>query len=238
MNNMWQETKKGLYKKFVFDNFDAAWRFMGRVAEIAKQLNHHPLWINNYNEVEIWLISHDQGNTITNVDNDMARDIDALYSGEIKPARKDKDDSVVRLPREVKIHTDGGSRGNPGPSASGFVILDSNGNTLVDRGVYLGITTNNQAEYTALKLALEAARKGGAREVRVFMDSMLVVNQMRGIYKIKNRDLWPIHGAIKEIISHFDKISFTQVPRELNKLADHAVNRALDEQLGTHKADL
>lgn len=235
---MWQETDKGLYKKFIFKDFNAAWRFMNNVAEIARQLNHHPLWTNNFNEVEIWLISHDQGNIITDTDNEMAKDIDSLYSDEVKPIEKERGDNVVRLPRAVKIHTDGGSRGNPGPSASGFVILDSNGNTLVDKGVYLGITTNNQAEYTALKLALEAARKGGARDVQVFMDSMLVVNQMKGIYKIKNRDLWPIHGAIKEIASHFDKISFTQVPRELNRLADHAVNRALDEQLGTHKADI
>lgn len=234
---MWQETEKGLYKKFIFKGFDEAWRFMTGVSDIAKQLDHHPLWINSFNEVEIWLTSHDQGDSITDLDREMARDIDYLNSEKVLAVKKSSVESVVRLPREVKIHTDGGSRGNPGPSASGFVILDKSGNKLVDRGVYLGITTNNQAEYTALKLALEAAKKGGAREVQVFMDSMLVVNQMKGIYKIKNRDLWPIHGAIKEIAAYFDKISFTQVPRELNKLADRSVNRALDKQLGTHKAD-
>jgi ribonuclease HI len=98
--------------------------------------------------------------------------------------------------------------------------------------VYLGVTTNNQAEYTALKLGLEAALKAGAREVDVYMDSLLVVNQMRGIFKIKNRDLWPVHDAIKELVVKFAKVHFTHVPREHNKLADAAVNRALDEHLG------
>ncbi len=133
--------------------------------------------------------------------------------------------------RKVKIYTDGGSRGNPGPSASGFVIIDpSTDKVLVDKGVYLGVTTNNQAEYLALKYALEEAQKMGAREADIYLDSMLVVNQMKGIFKVKNRDLWPIHDAIKQLMGSFKQVSFTHVPRELNKLADSAVNRALDEQ--------
>jgi ribonuclease HI len=103
---------------------------------------------------------------------------------------------------------------------------------LVDKGVYLGITTNNQAEYTALKLALEECKKLGAREVDVYMDSLLVINQMKGIFKVKNRDLWPIYESIKQYVKdNFKKVSFTHVPRELNKLADAAVNRALDAQI-------
>ncbi len=105
-------------------------------------------------------------------------------------------------------------------------------NVLVDKGVYLGVTTNNQAEYTALKLALEECLKMGVHEVQVYMDSLLVVNQMKGIFKIKNRDLWPIHEAIQQLAKQFQKISYSHVPREFNKLADAAVNRALDEQLG------
>ena len=132
----------------------------------------------------------------------------------------------------VKIFADGGSRGNPGPSASGFVVLDMEDTVLVDQGVYLGITTNNQAEYTALKLALEACVKIRAKEVDVYMDSLLVVNQMRGIFKIRNRDLWPIHQAVVDLVKKFEHVDFNHVPRELNKLADAAVNRALDEQLG------
>lgn len=138
---------------------------------------------------------------------------------------------VSRPPRQLKIYTDGGSRGNPGPSASGFVIVDAaTGTVLVDKGIYLGVTTNNQAEYLALKYALEEASRMGARELKVYMDSMLVVNQMRGIFKIKNRDLWPVHQMIKDSLEKFDKVSFDHIPREQNYLADAAVNRALDEQ--------
>lgn len=131
----------------------------------------------------------------------------------------------------VVIYADGGSRGNPGPSASGYVIYGDHQDMLAYRGVYLGITTNNQAEYTALKLALEEAKTLGAHNVNVYMDSLLVINQMRGLYKVKNRDLWPIHDVVAQLVHQFKKVSFTQVPRETNKLADAAVNRVLDEQL-------
>jgi len=137
--------------------------------------------------------------------------------------------------QRVQVYADGGSRGNPGPSASGYVIYDDEHNELIYRGVYLGVTTNNQAEYTALKLALEDAKRFGAREVEVYMDSMLVVNQMKGIFKVKNRDLWPIHDALKELTRQFKHITFTHVPRELNRLADAAVNEALDKQLDIHR---
>ena len=134
--------------------------------------------------------------------------------------------------KKVKIFADGGSRGNPGPSASGFVIINpETDEVLVDKGVYLGVTTNNQAEYLALKYALEAVQKMGAREVDVYLDSMLVVNQMKGIFKIKNRDLWPIHDAIRDLTASFKRVSFTHIPREHNGLADAAVNRALDSHL-------
>lgn len=132
--------------------------------------------------------------------------------------------------KQVKLFADGGSRGNPGPSASGYALLDMNDNVIKKSGVYLGITTNNQAEYQALKFGLEEAQKMGVREVDVYMDSMLVVNQMKGIFKVKNRDLWPIHQAIKEQLSLFKKVTFTHVPRELNKLADGEVNEVLDAE--------
>jgi ribonuclease HI len=130
---------------------------------------------------------------------------------------------------EFRLYADGGSRGNPGPSASGFAIMNPDGQVVVKKGVYLGVTTNNQAEYQALKLGLEEALRMGTRDVQVYMDSLLVINQMLGIFKVKNRDLWPIHSAIKELTPKFKHISFTHVPRELNKIADAAVNEALDE---------
>ena len=136
----------------------------------------------------------------------------------------------------VKVYADGGSRGNPGPSASGYIIVNPNTNkVLVDKGVYLGITTNNQAEYLALKYALEEAAKMGIHEVDAYMDSMLVVNQLKGTFKVKNRDLWPIHESVKELIGGLKKFSITHIPREMNRLADAAVNRAMDEELGTSR---
>jgi ribonuclease HI len=128
----------------------------------------------------------------------------------------------------VIIYTDGGSRGNPGPSASGFVIMDESERVLHEGGMYLGITTNNVAEYHGVSLALEKALAMGARTVDVRMDSLLVVNQMNGTYQIKNRELWPIHEHIKELITKLDKVTFTHVRREYNQLADGMVNKILN----------
>ncbi len=133
------------------------------------------------------------------------------------------------IAKEVVVYTDGGSRGNPGPSASGFVIFTTDGDLLFEGGKYLGITTNNQAEYQAVKFGLEKALELGARVVNFRMDSLLVTNQLTGVYKIKNRDLWPIHSSIKEFAKGLDKVTFTHVRREFNKDADAMVNKILDQ---------
>jgi ribonuclease HI/pterin-4a-carbinolamine dehydratase len=226
---MWQETKHGLYKQFNFENFKQAWVFMTQVAELAEEFQHHPRWENEWNVVQIWLITHEGEQKITDKDHQLADAIDAITD---KNKQKVSPETAPH-PDKVKVFTDGGSRGNPGPSASGFVILNMEDTILVDKGVYLGITTNNQAEYTALKLALEECYKMGIKDVEVYMDSLLVVNQLKGIFKVKNRDLWPIHDAIQKMSKNFEHISFSHVPREFNKLADAAVNRALDDHLGT-----
>lgn len=158
---------------------------------------------------------------------------------EFTPVKKqlDKtDEEITTHITEVKLFADGGSRGNPGPSAAGYVLYDMNDSMLGREGVYLGITTNNQAEYLALKLGLEAAKRHGARVVHVFLDSLLVVNQMTGKFKVKNRDLWPIHEAIKELVATFETVQFTHVPRELNKEADDAVNEAMDGEIEKQNA--
>ncbi len=202
---------------------------------MAEEYQHHPRWENEWSVVQIWLITHEGERKITEKDHEMADAIDELYHEE-GPQGAQEADPVVH-PEKVKIFGDGGSRGNPGPSASGFVVLDMEDNVLVDKGIYLGVTTNNQAEYTSLKLALEECKKMRVKEVQVYMDSLLVVNQMKGIFKVKNRDLWPIHQAIKELASQFDHVTYDHVPREFNKLADAAVNRALDEHLGITPVD-
>jgi len=225
---MWKPTKHGLYKQFNFENFKAAWAFMEAVAQLAEEFQHHPRWENEWSVVQIWLITHEGGQKITDRDHEMAAAIDEIYA---KKAPGEKLADPNAHPEEAKVFADGGSRGNPGPSASGFVVLDLEDNVLVDKGVYLGVTTNNQAEYTALKLALEECITLDVKRVQVYMDSLLVVNQIKGTFKVRNRDLWPIHDAIKQLIPKFREISFSHVPREFNKLADAAVNRALDQQL-------
>ncbi len=230
---MWQETKHGLFKQFTFINFKEAFDFMKQVADIAEEQNHHPRWENEWNVVKIWLVTHEQKTHITDKDRRLADSIDALMK-EGRPISEWSEELDNKVSR-IKLYADGGSRGNPGPSASGFVLFDEEDKILEDKGVYLGITTNNQAEYTALKLGLEAAKARQASEVDVYMDSLLVVNQMKGSFKVRNRDLWPIHSAIKDLIHQFKRVNFTHVPRELNKKADAAVNRALDEALGIKK---
>jgi mutator protein MutT len=126
------------------------------------------------------------------------------------------------------LYSDGGSRGNPGPSASGFVVMNQNQDVLHQGGMYLGITTNNQAEYHGVRLGLEKALEMGAKTVDFRLDSLLVVNQLNGIYKIKNRDLWPINERIKELATQFDKVTFNHVKREFNQLADGMVNKILN----------
>ena len=205
---------------------------MQRVAEATEQADHHPRWQNDLNVVDIWLATNEGGLRITERDHELAQTIDALVDLQAAHQTEVLDVKKSTIVTEVQLYADGGSRGNPGPSASGYVILDMDDQIILRHGEYLGVTTNNQAEYQALKLGLEhAAHDFQAREVHVYMDSMLVVNQMKNIFKIKNRDLWPIHNACVELVKKFNKVTFDHVPRELNKLADAEVNQAMDKAL-------
>lgn len=133
--------------------------------------------------------------------------------------------------RKLLVYTDGGSRGNPGPSAAGYVIFDDTGTVIHEGGAFLGITTNSQAEYQAVKLALEKAQDLGAEDIEMRLDSLLVVNQMKGVYAVRNRDLWPIHEYILNLVKRFKRVRFIHVKREDNRLADGMVNRILDSRL-------
>lgn len=124
--------------------------------------------------------------------------------------------------------TDGGSRGNPGPSAIGVVIKNSHEKTIESFGRYIGDTTNNQAEYRALVAALEAVSRIGATEVQCFLDSELVVKQMNREYRVRDADLQPHFVKIWNLSQKFKRISFHHVPRGRNKEADALVNKALD----------
>lgn len=221
---MWQTVDNKLYQKFEFEDFGQATEFINKVAAIAQQMNHHPTMQNTYNTVELWLSTHDADDTVTEKDQQFADQVDKLFA---KPKAAQQG---VLFPKEMKLYGDGGSRGNPGPSALGFVLMNMDDQVLFEKGVYLGITTNNQAEYQSLKQGMEEALKQGVRELHVYMDSLLVVNQMKGVFKVKNRDLWPVHQAIKELAGQFKKVTYSHVPRELNKLADAQVNICLDAQ--------
>lgn len=126
------------------------------------------------------------------------------------------------------LYTDGGSRGNPGRSAAAYVIMD-NSEIIATGGEFLGITNNAQAEYHSLRLGLEAALELGIGALSVKMDSLMVVSQIKGLYKIKTRDLWPVYAKIKQLARKFDKIDISHVRRESNKAADQKVNQILDE---------
>ena len=130
----------------------------------------------------------------------------------------------------AKLFTDGGSRGNPGPSAIAFVICKLDDSVVEKSGEYIGDTTNNQAEYQALKMGLKRAQELGAKKLIVNMDSELVVKQVNGLYKIKNAELLPHYTDIKQLAKDFDQITFQHVPRALNAIADKEVNRILDKE--------
>ncbi|MDO8591492.1 MAG: 4a-hydroxytetrahydrobiopterin dehydratase [bacterium] len=219
---MWQEKDKQLYKKFEFKDFKDAFDFMTKVAAVAEAQNHHPRWQNEYNKVEVWLGTHLEGK-ITHKDKVLAEAIDEIYEGE-KTMPGDL--------KNAKLFTDGGSRGNPGPSAGAFVICKMDDNVVEKAGFYIGITTNNQAEYQALLKGLQRTQALGVRKLNVFMDSELIVKQLKGLYKVKNKGLEPLHRQTKGLAASFEEISFNHVPRALNKEADSEVNRILDEKAG------
>jgi ribonuclease HI len=123
---------------------------------------------------------------------------------------------------------DGGSRGNPGPAASGIVLYDERGIVVREVGEYLGIATNNVAEWTALIIGLETAAALGVSALEVRMDSELVVKQVNGIYKVKHPALIPLHAKARTLVRKFAMIHIAHVRRNQNAAADAVVNAVLD----------
>lgn len=132
------------------------------------------------------------------------------------------------------IHADGGSRGNPGPAGAGAMIRDALGNSVASVSQFLGVRTNNFAEYEAVILALEALAKlvspakRGETEVAVKMDSELVVKQMRGEYKVRHPVLKEQHTRLAQAVATFKSVLFSHVPRAENSDADALANAAMD----------
>ncbi|MGI6373947.1 MAG: ribonuclease HI family protein [Patescibacteria group bacterium] len=126
------------------------------------------------------------------------------------------------------IFSDGGARGNPGPAGIGAVIYNEKKEVLATISQYLGETTNNQAEYHALLVALKKAQELGADQVECFLDSELVVKQLNLEYKIKSKELAPLFLEVYNLSWEFVGISFTHIPREQNTVADKLANQAMD----------
>jgi ribonuclease HI len=129
---------------------------------------------------------------------------------------------------KVTVHVDGGARGNPGPAAAACVVSTTGGEVLDEATELLGSVTNNVAEYRALLLGLARARALGAGEVEVVNDSELIAKQVRGLYKVKHKDMKPLHAKAMAALRGFEKWSIRSVPRAQNAEADALVNQALD----------
>lgn len=126
------------------------------------------------------------------------------------------------------IYTDGGARGNPGPAGIGAAIYDEHKKMVAEVSEYLGVATNNQAEYKALIAAFRKAADLGAKELDCYLDSELVVKQLKGEYRVKDKDLAKLFLDIHNLSLSFKHISYTHIPRERNKEADRLANEAMD----------
>ena len=129
---------------------------------------------------------------------------------------------------KATLWTDGGARGNPGPAAFAYVLEADDGTVLEARGEAIGTATNNVAEYSALVAGLRGAAAVGVRELEVRSDSELMVKQMRGEYRVKNRDLQTLFLDASRAARDVGSVTYTHVRREHNELADRLVNEALD----------
>ena len=134
------------------------------------------------------------------------------------------------VPAQATLFADGGSRGNPGPAASGSVLVAPDGAILREIGHFLGIATNNVAEWNALCFGLEGALEMGIRSLAVRLDSELVVKQMTGHYRVKHIDLQPLHRRASALLRRFEHVDIRHIPREQNTLADRLANDVLDRQ--------
>ncbi len=132
----------------------------------------------------------------------------------------------------VNVYTDGGARGNPGPAGIGILVTDIEGNEILRHNDYIGESTNNVAEYCALIAGLEIASSLDIKEVNCYLDSELVVRQLNGIYRVKNKDLKKLYSEVKRKEKEYRKVSYTHLPREEEhiRIADLLVNKALDSR--------
>ncbi len=131
----------------------------------------------------------------------------------------------------VTISIDGASRGNPGPSGIGYCIYDSEGHVIERSGEFIGFASSRMAEYYAMRKGIERAIELGYKSVRFMSDSLMVVNQLNGIFQVKNRDIMPVYQDIQKDLEKFEAVSFSHIPRSQNSIADYEANLAIDKIL-------
>ncbi|MDR1969778.1 MAG: reverse transcriptase-like protein [Candidatus Nomurabacteria bacterium] len=129
----------------------------------------------------------------------------------------------------VTIYSDGGSRGNPGSSAAAYIIMDRDNNIVEQGGKFLGLNNSGMAEYVGVEMALEKAIELGLKNVEFRSDSLMVVNQINGLFSVKNHEFLSIHDRIIRLMAQFHRINFRHIHREYNRIADGLVNKILDE---------
>ncbi|MGD9125218.1 MAG: ribonuclease HI family protein [Desulfarculaceae bacterium] len=134
------------------------------------------------------------------------------------------------------LHADGASRGNPGLAGAGAVLLDQTGRQVGSFKRFLGVATNNEAEYQALLLGLEGARKLGADRLKIRLDSQLLVRQLNGQYRVKSPGLKPLYEKALRLLRDFAEVDIIHVKRNLNTEADALANQAIDEAVARGEA--
>lgn len=142
------------------------------------------------------------------------------------PIQTDK----IRLSR-WQLFTDGASKGNPGPAGAGWVLINDQNSDSVKEGKYLGQATNNEAEYQALILGLQRALSRGVQEIRIHMDSELLVRQLNGHYRVKNPRLALFFHQVQDLLLKFSKYDIIHIPREQNREADRMANEAIKRKV-------
>lgn len=139
-------------------------------------------------------------------------------------------DNYKEVANSATVYVDGSSKGNPGPSGIGYKVVGANGEILAQGGEFIGFATSRVAEYYAMKEGCEQAIELGLKSVRFVSDNLMLVNQMNGIYKVKNRDILPIQDDIHRLLEYFEACAFIHVTREQNTRADAQANLAIDRQ--------
>lgn len=156
-------------------------------------------------------------------------DVDASYAEDGSGSGTGRHDAIASSAiKRAVIYSDGGSRGNPGPSASAFIIED-NGRVIAQGGKFLGFNDSGMAEYVAVELALTKAIEMGLTDIDYYSDNLMVVNQLNGIFKVSNPEFTDVHDRIIKLLFNFRRIHFHHIHREFNRLADSLVNKILDD---------